>query len=374
MQTATVTIDLDRRWTIVDHPLTPQPLPHQWLRHHCHCPQCVHPSGQRLLDAATIAPDVHPASATLEADELEVVWSTDHHRSRYRLAELSSPRPPTREAPELWDASITPRMPTADHAALCSQPHVMLDWLVGVDRLGFGVLRGVPVSDGEVARVAELFAHVRTTNYGRCFDVRAVVDPTNLANSSLGLPAHTDNPYRDPVPTLQLLHCLQSSAGGGDNVLVDGFRVAAEVRAARPEGFALLASRPVDFVYADDDAELRASAPLVELDPSGKVRAVRCNSRSMAPPDMADDELVAWYDAFSLWCRMLDDPQLQVRIHLEPGDLFIVDNRRVLHGRTAYDSSGGTRHLQGCYADIDGLRSSIAVLRRRLLHTGEAPR
>jgi gamma-butyrobetaine dioxygenase len=94
----------------------------------------------------------------------------------------------------------------------------------------------------------------------------------------------------------------------------------------------------------------------------------------MAPPDMADDELVAWYDAFSLWCRMLDDPQLQVRIHLEPGDLFIVDNRRVLHGRTAYDSSGGTRHLQGCYADIDGLRSSIAVLRRRLLHTGEAPR
>jgi gamma-butyrobetaine dioxygenase len=234
------------------------------------------------------------------------------------------------------------------------------------------VLREVPLADGEVARVAELFSHVRTTNYGRWFDVRAVVDPANLAYSGLGLPAHTDNPYRDPVPTLQLLHCLQSSASGGDNVLVDGFRAAAEVRRARPAGFELLASRPVDFTYADDDTELRAAAPLIELDSLGEVRAVRCNSRSMAPPRMSAAELVDWYDAFSLWCRLLDEPRLQVRIHLEPGDLFIVDNRRVLHGRTAYDAAGGTRHLQGCYADVDGLRSTVAVLRRHLGPAAEA--
>lgn len=365
MLTTSATIDLDRRWTVVDHPLTPRPLPHQWLRHQCPCPTCVHPNGQRLLDAATIAPDVHPLGAVLDGDELEVEWSTDHHRSRYHLAELGAPLPPVREAPQLWDSSIASRLPSADHTSLRDDPQTMLEWLVGVDRLGCGVLRGVPVVDGEVARVAELFAHVRTTNYGPWFDVRAVVDPTNLAYTALGLPAHTDNPYRDPVPTLQLLHCLQSSAAGGDNVLVDGYQVAAEVRRSRPAGFTLLASRPVVFTYTDDDTVLRASAPLVELDSSGEVHAVRCNSRSMAPPDMAPDELVEWYDAFSLWCRLLDDPRLQVRIHLEPGDLFIVDNRRVLHGRTAYDASGGTRHLQGCYADIDGLRSTIAVLRRR---------
>lgn len=361
-------IDLDRRWTVVDHPLAPHPLPHQWLRHRCPCPRCVHPNGQRLLDAATIGADIHPRRVTLDGDELEVVWSSDGHHSRYRLGELGTIMPSTRETPSLWDASIASELPLAEHAAISGDPQALLEWLVGVDRLGCGVLRGVPIADGEVARVAELFAHVRTTNYGRWFDVRAVVDPTNLAYTTLGLPAHTDNPYRDPVPTLQLLHCLQSSAAGGDNVLVDGFRVAAEVRRALPAGFALLASRPVEFTYADDDTELRTSAPLVELDPTGEVCAVRCNSRSMAPPHMAADELVEWYDAFSLWCRLLDDPHLQVRIHLEPGDLFIVDNRRVLHGRTAYDASGGTRHLQGCYADIDGLRSTIAVLRRRHQH------
>ncbi|MDP9262638.1 MAG: TauD/TfdA family dioxygenase, partial [Actinomycetota bacterium] len=46
------------------------------------------------------------------------------------------------------------------------------------------------------------------------------------------------------------------------------------------------------------------------------------------------------------------------------GDLFIVDNLRVLHGRTGYAASGGERHLQGCYADRDGLRSTLAVLSR----------
>jgi gamma-butyrobetaine dioxygenase len=374
MFTDVAEIDLERRWTVVDHPLVPDPLPHQWLRHHCRCAMCVHPSGQRLLDASTIPPDVHPVAVSLVGDELEVVWSPDRHVSRYHLPELVAPAPAARETPLLWDASIAAQVPCAEHCDLIDDPGQLLRWLVDVDRLGFGVLTGVPIADGEVARVAELFAHVRSTYYGRWFDVRAVIDPTNLAYSSLGLPAHTDNPYRDPVPTLQLLHCLESTAAGGDNVLVDGFRVADEVRRGHPEGFALLSTRPVTFAYCDEGSDVRTEAPLIELDSTGEVRAIRCNSRSMSPPHMAPAELVVWYDAFSLLCRLLDDPRLQVRIHLEPGDLFIVDNRRVLHGRTAYDATAGSRQLQGCYADIDGLRSTIAVLRRHSFDGSEGGR
>jgi alpha-ketoglutarate-dependent taurine dioxygenase len=36
----------------------------------------------------------------------------------------------------------------------------------------------------------------------------------------------------------------------------------------------------------------------------------------------------------------------------------------VLHARTAFPATG-ERHLQGCYADLDGLFSTLAVLRRR---------
>ena len=48
----------------------------------------------------------------------------------------------------------------------------------------------------------------------------------------------------------------------------------------------------------------------------------------------------------------------QLIFKLNPGECFIVDNTRVLHARTAY-SGAGTRWLQGCYVDKDGLLSTI---------------
>ena len=46
---------------------------------------------------------------------------------------------------------------------------------------------------------------------------------SNLAYTSLGLSPHTDNPYRDPVPTIQILYCLENSVNGGDSIVIDGF-------------------------------------------------------------------------------------------------------------------------------------------------------
>ncbi|MDX1402138.1 MAG: TauD/TfdA family dioxygenase, partial [Kiloniellales bacterium] len=62
----------------------------------------------------------------------------------------------------------------------------------------------------------------------------------------------------------------------------------------------------------------------------------------------------------------IDDPALAVGFKLEPGECFIVDNTRVLHGRRGYSATGGTRWLQGCYADKDGLLSTLNVLKARL--------
>ena len=50
---------------------------------------------------------------------------------------------------------------------------------------------------------------------------------------------------------------------------------------------------------------------------------------------------------------------------LEAGELVMMDNRRLLHGRSGFDPAEGQRHLQGCYIDIDGPRSLYRVLRRR---------
>lgn len=50
---------------------------------------------------------------------------------------------------------------------------------------------------------------------------------------------------------------------------------------------------------------------------------------------------------------------VQVLFHPD-GHRAVFDNTRVLHARTGF-AGGGRRHLQGCYADLDGIESAVAV-------------
>ncbi|HEX9354754.1 MAG TPA: TauD/TfdA family dioxygenase, partial [Streptosporangiaceae bacterium] len=59
----------------------------------------------------------------------------------------------------------------------------------------------------------------------------------------------------------------------------------------------------------------------------------------------------------------LPSPAAMLTIRLRPGDCAVFDNTRVLHARTGF-ARDGRRHLQGCYADLDGLESAVAVGKR----------
>ena len=234
-------------------------------------------------------------------------------------------------------------------------------WLRAVETFGFALLTGVPTEPGMVCRVIELFGHVRETNYGRLFDVVSIENPANLAYTGLALGNHTDNPYRDPVPQLQLLHCLQAAAEGGESIVVDGFFAAERLRRDHPDNFALLTRHAVPFRYVEARrVDLRCTAPLIELDTEGDVRAVRYNNRSIAPLDLPEDVVAPYYRAYRRFARLLHDADAVVGFKLAAGDLFIVDNQRVLHGRRGFGA--GRRHLQGAYADKDGLLSRRRVL------------
>jgi gamma-butyrobetaine dioxygenase len=145
--------------------------------------------------------------------------------------------------------------------------------------------------------------------------------------------------------------------------VVDGFKLAERLRAEDPEGFALLAGRPARFAYAGTPGvRLAAKRPILELGADGELIAVSFNNRSAAPfTDIPYAEMAGYYAAYRRLAELVEAPELSVRFRLEPGDLFIVDNLRVLHARTAFTGQGG-RWLQGCYADRDGLLSTLAVL------------
>ena len=344
-----------------------------WLRDNALDPETRSPdNGQRLITINDLPPDVRVEAAEARGPELSVTFAPEGkavafparwlHAHRY---DREHPRAPGWTAPEVetWDAGLGDAVPEGDWAAVSADPDALRAWLAAVRRHGFAKLTGGPVESGALLKVAGLFGYVRETNYGRWFEVRTEVNPSNLAYTGLGLQAHTDNPYRDPVPTLQILYCLENSAEGGESTVVDGFRAAERLKAEDPPGFALLTRHCARFEYAGSaGVRLSARRPMVELAPDGELIAVRFNNRSTAPiTDVPYDDMPAYYAAYRRFADIVDDPAMAVSFKLEPGESFIVDNTRVLHARRGY-SGAGSRWLQGCYADKDGLLSTLAAL------------
>jgi gamma-butyrobetaine dioxygenase len=235
-------------------------------------------------------------------------------------------------------------------------------WLRDVASFGFGLLKEVPAVEGKILDVVELFGFVRDTNYGQLFNVRAEENASNLAYTPKPLSVHTDNPYRDPVPSLQLLHCLVQAEQGGLTALSDGFYAADKLRQESPDAFRILTTQEVSFRYESEAAILDSRDKIITLDGDGKLRKIRINNRSIAPLNLPFETVIPFYEAISAFRAILESDRSQKRFLLQPGDLLLLDNERVLHGRAG--ESIGERHLQGCYADRDGLLSTLKVLER----------
>ena len=349
-----------------------------WLRDNCQCAECRDPvSGQRLISITDQPAGVTMAGVTDTADGWVVRFEPDGHESVVASAWLdaqltTAAADRTEDAKQLWTVTDFPAgPPEVSWTDYVTSDATRLDSLGQLLSAGFLLLRGVPAEPGAVLTVAATLGYVRETNYGRLFDVRVEATPANLAYTGLPIGPHTDNPYRDPVPTLQLLHCLVSAADGGESGLLDGFRAAARLRADDPAAFGCLTTTPVTFGYRDATAELRATRPMIGVDPAGRIREVRYNSRSMQPlrpprgsaPGQAAGGMREFYRAYRAFAETLLQPDLTLRFSLEPGDCVVFDNTRILHSRTGFTATGH-RHLQGCYADIDGTESTVAVLAR----------
>ncbi len=343
-------------------------FPPIWLRDNCPCQSCRDSkSTQKLFQPTDLPRDIAVAEVHEADDTIAVTFLPDGHRSVFSREWLLAQRSaaPARSR-ELWrGVDLDDTVGRAEWSSYSSDDRERLRVLHGVERRGFAILRGTPTTERTVLGVARTFGYVRVTNYGEVFDVRVEAEPTNLAFSALAISPHTDNPYRDPVPTMQLLHCLENSVPGGESGLVDGVLAANILRDEHPEYFNVLSHTPVTFAWSDDHNVLSAMRPIIELDERGRLRSIRLNSRSMQALRLDFDDVVAYYDAYRAFFDIVTDPELAHTFRLEAGDCLIFDNTRLLHSRTAFDASqAGRRHLQGCYADLDGLVSTVAVLER----------
>ena len=285
-----------------------------------------------------------------------------------RLQTLFAPDPAVVPA-HVWRAT-DPAPPVHDYRAVMAEPAAQLACLRQVLSHGYAHLHHVPNRSGTVTEFLSSFGPVRETNYGTHFDVRVRPSPDNLADSALALLPHTDNPYRTTPPDLQALHALVAAPQGGETWLVDGLAVIAHLRQTAPEALALLAQVPVRFAWADDTWHLTACEPVIALAPDGTLQRLRANSRSIDHPVEPDpDRRAAWWAAWHQLESCLADPAFAQTFMLSAGELVIMDNRRVLHGRTGFAGAAAERHLQGAYADIDGLTSTVFRLAEASAHS-----
>ncbi|MFM0041052.1 gamma-butyrobetaine dioxygenase [Paraburkholderia sediminicola] len=347
-----------------------------WLRDNARDESTRAPgNGQRLITLGEISADVRIAAASVDERTLRVTFQPDGREIVYDIHWLAEhaydgvhSRAPGWVSTEIetWDAGLGQRVPCADFSTVSRTDGALGDWLYDIRRFGFAKLTGGPVKIGALLEVVALFGYVRETNYGKVFEVRTEVNPNNLAFTGLGLQAHTDNPYRDPVPTLQVLYCLENSAIGGENMVVDGFRAAERLRQESPRGFDLLSRYCARFEYTGSaGVHLRSRRPMIELMPDGELVGVRFNNRSAsAIVDVPYNDMDDYYRAYRRMSDLIDEEDMQVTFKLQPGECFIVDNTRVLHARRGY-SGAGSRWLQGCYADKDGLLSKLAVVEKQ---------
>jgi len=323
-------------------------------------------TGQRLIDAADLPADLTIQGGRYSAENgLVRVSFSDCHASLFPGDWLHRHSISDREAAPaaLWEASTPGVLHRFSYPEVSESSAARLQWLEALAAFGIAFLADVPIEKDKMLEVAAMIGWVRETNYGRIFDVRAVPDSNNLAYTSRALGLHTDNPYRDPVPGLQLLHCLCAGSTGGASLFADGFAVAEALRKYDPHAFEMLTGTPVRFEFADAATHLWAQRPLIQKASDGRVEAVAYNSRSIAPLRLSFRHMDEFYPAYRQFAHLLRDERFVVSTPLAAGELVAFDNRRVLHGRTAF-SVTEPRWLQGCYLDHDGLRSHIAVLQR----------
>ncbi len=348
-----------------------------WLRDNASDPEVMNLETREAWSDVTALPaDPRIAAASVDAaGALELRWVEEPMVSRYhpgwlRAHDYSNPedassRDPAAIAPVLWNAASLAEPPSFHGAAILEDDAVLEEWLKALAVYGIARLRNVLCEPGMVARVAERLGPVRSSNFGRVFDVRVKSGPGSNAYTDKALTPHTDLPTREYQPGLQFLHCLKASAMGGRAVMVDGFKVAELIAARDPQAYGALCTISWPMTNRALDSDYCWQAPVICRNDSGAVTELRVAPFLRAPFNGAFQEVEEAYRSLRLFFQTVGEPDLQLVFDYRPGDLIAMDNRRLLHGREAYDAAAGERWLQGCYGEREELQSRLRILARR---------
>ena len=321
---------------------------------------------QRLFDPSLLE-NIKIENAVIKKDVLEISFN-DGVKCKYEITKLISEFMDFENLsntinPILWDGELK-KYPTYVFREGFFKSKEMFNLLKSFYEYGFVIIKDLPKENNFIVKFANSIGSIRPTNFGKYFNVKSLPRPNDLAYTSLPLSPHTDNPYRKPVPCIQLLHCIENEVSGGYSTLVDGFKVANNLKDNDKNFFEILTKIKVKFRFVDKNVVLENDGQLIELDENKNLKQIRFSTRLDYVPILKKNKLDLYYKARKKISDLYNSKKFRIEFKLNPGDLLMMDNHRLLHGRTDYDSSEGKRFLQGCYIDYDSSEGKLRHLKR----------
>lgn len=265
-----------------------------------------------------------------------------------------------------------------DYNAVCSSDAANLELLQTLARHGVVVLDNIPAVEDPsfVRQFADECLGGMQKNPVRdepAWIIRRKEDAASSAyDYTSRLNNHTDQaPAPHGVPGLVAI--MHYACGHGVNTFVDSHAVAAALRVRDPEAFRLLSTygncHQRDFIQSRVDFRdshrrvspekmrhsllVNSKRPILQCDSQGAVIRVQFNEIARMPSTVPFGQFPSWYRAYLLWNEMIHSPEFEVEVAMNAGQLLLIDNWRVLHGRKGGASSpdrvlmGGTVLREG---------------------------
>ncbi len=324
-----------------------------WLRTCCYCNQC----GSTYLGTSTLQPcdvalEIAPKNVTGKEDAIDIVWAEDLHKSRYSSAWLlenayhEEDRARRKHEPVTWNSDISAAPPTVEFAQAQSSNEHLLDFLRKLRDYGFVIVRNGPCDVGSVEIVASLISEIADSAYGKIFDLNPNKTALTFGNTMNFVPPHTDEAYLYSPPGVNILHCVRPAKEGGESLLVDGFYLSDQLREHHPDHFETLTTIPQPYhrIVPDDGVFQRMRGQVIKVDTEGDVVGFRFHTRSAAPLDVPEENVMQVHAANVELSRMMLQEETQACFKLESGDAVFFDNHRVMHARKSFDDPH--RHMQ----------------------------
>ncbi|WP_271274116.1 clavaminate synthase family protein [Aliamphritea hakodatensis] len=343
-----------------------------WLVDHSQEQECFHPyAKQRLLE--TFALELPTVATGIEISEdlqrLTLTWPTGkviNYTADYlqTVTQSNGLYDVIKQPVTLWDANTDRKLfCQVDHQDYLHDDEVLLKALHGIREMGVAIIRDVPLKISAAREVMERISYIRSSIFGEMWQLKSDGKIADTGSTPLDISPHSDGTYSHDAPGVMSLLCIDYDAKGGDNVLVDGFKIAQLMKLNHPEAYELLSHVEIPGQYIGDGAYLVAQRPVFHHK-NGRLLQVSFNNHDRAPFILPEPQMSQVYEALKIFDRLSKDVSNQFTLAMRPGDMIIFDNWRLLHGRKAFE---GQRHMAGSYINREDFESRLRMLQPRPL-------